>query len=114
MLPQQFSSPSRRHYARFETPEGVWAYWSCGGHCDTSLVRNLSVGGGFIQTRQPVGLGAKSTIDFLIPEGRLRVEALVRHVSGGLGFGLQFTAVEDGDRPQLAFLLNRLSHPSGR
>jgi hypothetical protein len=109
---QQPVSPSRRRYLRFDTPESVSVYWSCGGRDDTSRVRNLSLGGLFIETREPGLLGAKTKLDFLVQEGQIRAEAVVRHASPGRGLGLKFTAVTDKDRPHLAALLNRLSHSS--
>ncbi len=111
MLPQPVS-PSRRRYSRVETPEGVSVYWNCGGRNDTSRVRNLSLGGLFIETREPGLLGAKTMLDFLVQEGQIRAAAEVRHVNPGRGVGLKFTAVRDGDRPHLAALLNRLSRSS--
>ena len=106
---QQPVSPSRRGYSRIDTPESVRVYWSCGGRDDTSRVGNLSPGGLFIETREPGLLGAKTKLDFLVQEGQIRAEAVVRHVSPGRGLGLKFTAVTDKDRPHLAALLNRLS-----
>jgi hypothetical protein len=105
---QQPVSPSRRRYSRFDTPESVSVYWSCSGRDDTSRVRNLSLGGLFIETREPGLLGAKTKLDFLVQEGQIRAEAVVRHASPGRGLGLKFTAVTDKDRPHLAALFNRL------
>ena len=100
---------SRRHNSRVETPEGVWVYWSCGRRDDTARVRNLSLGGLFIETREPVVVGAKTKLDFLVQEGQLTAEALVQHIQSGHGVGLKFTAVRNGDLPHLAALLNRLT-----
>jgi Tfp pilus assembly protein PilZ len=93
-------------------PESVWAFWSSGARCDTSVVRNLSAGGVFLQTRMLVELGAKAAIHFLVQEGHIQVEARVRHITPGLGLGLQFTAVEDADRPRMNSLLERTSNRS--
>jgi len=70
------------------------------------------MGGLFLLTREPISLGAKAALDFLVQEGQIRVEATVRHVRAGRGLGLQFLAVKDSDRPRLSLLLSRLSHPS--
>ncbi len=98
---------SRRHNSRVETPEGVWVYWSCGRREDTARVRNLSRGGLFIETREPVIVGTKTKLDFLVQEGQIRAEALVQHIQSGRGVGLKFMAVRNGDLPHLAALLNR-------
>jgi|ERR1700682_980932 hypothetical protein len=105
-------SPARRFNSRVETPEGVWVYWSCGGRDDTSRVRNVSLGGLFIETRKPMVVDAKTKLEFLVQEGQIRADALVRHVNPSRGVGLKFTAVRIGDRSHLAALLNRLSRSS--
>ena len=46
------SIPSRRHYPRVETPDGVWVYWNCEGRGDTLRVRDLSTGGLFVETEE--------------------------------------------------------------
>jgi len=109
---QQTASPSRRFNSRIETPWGVWVYWRSDGVDDTSRVRNLSVGGLFIETRKPTFVGTKTKVEFLVQEGQIRAEAVVRYVRAGHGLGLKFTAVSDGDRPHLAALLCRLRNLS--
>jgi len=105
---RQIASPSRRFNSRIETLGNVWVYWQCGGGDDTSQVRNLSVGGLFIETRKPTVVGTKATLNFLVQEGQIRAEAVVRHVQAGHGLGLKFTVLSDADRPRLAALMNRL------
>ena len=102
------SIPSRRHYSRVETPHEVWVYWNCKGRGDTSQVRDLSTGGLFVETEEAQDVDAKVRVDFLVQEGQIRAEAVVRHVKPGRGLGLQFTAVYEEDRPRLAGLMKRL------
>jgi hypothetical protein len=109
---QQTAINSRRHNSRVETPDGVWVYWNCGAHSDTSRVRNLSFGGLFVETPVRVLVGARSKLDFLVQEGQISMEALVRHVVPGLGAGLKFAAVKEGSLPRLVSLLDRLRHSS--
>ena len=109
---QQPVSFSRRHTSRVETPDGVWVYWGRGRHDDTSRVRNLSLGGLFVETREPNVVGASARLEFLVQEGAIRAEAVVRHVDSGRGVGLKFTAIRDEDCPHLAALLNRVKHSS--
>jgi hypothetical protein len=111
-MQQQPVSPGRRFKSRVETPEGVWVYWHCTGRDDTSQVRNLSPDGLFIQTRNSIVVGAKTRLEFLVQEGQIRADAVVKHITPGRGVGLKFTAVGDGDRPHLAALLNRLRRSS--
>ncbi len=106
---QQQTPHSRRFSSRVATPPGdVYVYWSSVGYDDTSRVRDLSSGGLFVQTRKTKSVGAKTNVHFLVEEGQIRAEAVVRHVKPGRGLGLQFTAVHEEDRPRLAGLMKRL------
>ena len=105
----QLQTPySKRFSSRVETPRDVYVYWSSVGHDDTSRVRDLSSGGLFVQTRKSGSVGAKTHLHFLVEEGQIRVEAVVRHVEPSSGLGLEFTAVRQEDRPRLGDLLQRL------
>jgi len=33
-------------------PDGVWVYWNCKGREDTTQVRDLSMGGLFVETEE--------------------------------------------------------------
>jgi len=102
------SSPSRRLASRVEAATDVWVYWECNQRRDVSRVRNVGLGGLFLETphRFPKGLMAK--LHFLVDEGQIRAEAAVRHMDPGQGLGMRFTAVHQQDRAQLAALLARL------
>ena len=105
---------SRRLRSRVVIPDGVWAYWRCGGAEDISRISDLSVGGLFLSTLIPQTVGVKAQLDFLVQEGNIRVEAEVRHLVPSCGLGLKFIAISDQDRPNLVALLNRIrsvSHP---
>jgi hypothetical protein len=105
----QLQTPhSKRFSSRVETPRDVYVYWSSFGHDDASRVRDLSSGGLFVQTRKSGFVGAKTDLYFLVEEGQIRAEAVVRHVEPGRGLGLKFTAVRQEDRRRLAGLMKRL------
>ncbi|PYU40671.1 MAG: hypothetical protein DMG54_22365 [Acidobacteria bacterium] len=106
------SIPSRRHYPRVETPSGVWIYWNCEGRDDTSRVRDLSLGGLFVETAEARDLDATVKLDFLVQEGQIRAEAVVRHAKPGSGLGLRFTALTEEDGPRLTALMTRLRSSS--
>ena len=53
-------------------------------------------------------MGARTSLHFLVEEGQIRAEAVVRHVKPGRGLGLEFTAVREEDRGRLADLMKRL------
>lgn len=105
---QEISYPSRRFNARITPPRDVWVYWSCNGRDDVSRTSDLSFGGVFLETKLLRSVGTPAKIDFLVDEGQIRAEAVIRHVRPGLGFGLKFVAVTEQDRPRLAALFRRL------
>jgi hypothetical protein len=107
MVPQ-LPHASRRLNSRVESDNSVWVYWECTGDCDLSRVKNLSAGGLFIETPRTKHLGATANLHFLVQEGQIRANAVVRHVKPGGGLGLKFKAVSEKDRPNLAALMRRL------
>jgi len=68
----------------------------------------MSMGGLFIETPQPRTEGVLTSLHFLVQEGQIRADAVVRHARSGVGLGLKFTALSAEDRPKLAALLTRL------
>jgi len=102
------SIPSRRHYSRVETQREVWVYWNCKGREDTSQVRDLSMGGLFVETEVTRDVDTTIRLDFLVQEGQIRAEAVVRHAKPGRGLGLKFTALTEEDGPRLTALVTRL------
>jgi len=86
----------------------VYVCWGSGAYDDTSQVRDLGSGGLFVLTQASKAVGAKTNLDFLVEEGQIRAEAVVRHVKPGRGLGLKFTAVREEDRCRLADLMKRL------
>jgi len=108
VMAQQLISPSRRFNSRVESKKSVWVYWECNGDRDVSCVADLSVGGLFIETPKIKRLGATTNLHFLVQEGQIRANAVVRHVKPGGGLGLKFNAVSEKDRPNLAALMRRL------
>jgi PilZ domain-containing protein len=102
------ASPSRRMNSRVEASGDVWVYWQCSGNEDLSPVLDISIGGLFIQTPKSKAENVPARLHFLVPEGQIRADAVVRHTRPGVGLGLKFTAISEQDRPQLAALLMRL------
>jgi PilZ domain len=99
---------SRRFTSRVETPEGVWVDWRCAGREDFARVQNLSLGGLFVETPNSGVVGSTVKLDFLVQEGAIRADAVVRRAEPGRGFAMKFTAVsEEG---LLEVLINRLRH----
>lgn len=108
----QIVHPSRRFSSRVESKNDVWVYWESSGDRDLSRVMDLSMGGLFIQTARPKRIGSTTNLHFLVEEGQIRADAVVRHVKPGGGLGLKFQAVSEKDRPNLAALMRRLRSSS--
>jgi hypothetical protein len=102
-------SYSRRALTRFRASEDIWVCWRCNGREDVSRVLDISIDGLFIETlRLKVKEGMPAKLDFLVQEGSIKADAVVRHVKDGSGLGLRFLAVPDEDRQRLKALLRRL------
>ena len=105
---QQPTPHSRRSSSRIGTTGAVYVCWGSDGYDDTSQVLDLSSGGLFLLTQESRAVGVKAGLHFLVEEGQIRAEAVVRHVKPGRGLGLKFTAVREEDRCRLADLMKRL------
>jgi len=101
-------APSRRLHARVESKDRVWVYWECTGRRDLSRVKDLSVGGLFLETSTLEHIGSTAHLHFLVDEGEIRADAIVQHVRPGNGLGLKFHAIPERDRPNLTALVTRL------
>jgi hypothetical protein len=66
------------------------------------------MGGLFIETTKPRPIGVTANLHFLVPEGEIKADAVVRHVEPNRGLGLKFTAMSEHDRPHLEALMRRL------
>lgn len=105
---QNVATPSRRFNSRIVTNQDVWVCWLCNGRDDISRVGDLSLGGLFLETKLLRPVGSLTKIDFLVSEGQIRADAVVRHVAAGRGLGFKFTAVTEQDRQKFAALMRRL------
>ena len=95
-------------HSRVEAAGDVYVYWRSAGEEDVAPVRNLSMGGLFIETDARKVPGVSANLHFLVQEGQIRADAVVRHAKPGCGLGLRFTAVLNEDRKCLAELMTRL------
>jgi hypothetical protein len=67
---------------------------------DVSRVCDLSVAGLFLSTPVPRPVGVSAKLDFLVPEGAIRAEAVVQHLIPSGVVGLEC--------PNLVALMNRI------
>jgi hypothetical protein len=101
---------SRRQHRRVDDPQGVWVYWRCGRSEDTSRIRDISIGGIFIETRATLPIDATVELSFLVEDGGIASKAVVRYVLPGVGVGLQFKSVRTEDQTQFAAMMKRIIH----
>ncbi len=83
--------------------------WTSGGSRIVSKVRDLSAGGVFVSTRDPIPVGTALQMLFSLPEGEIRVQGVVRFSAKDRGFGVEFTKMGPSDRARLLELLRRLN-----
>jgi hypothetical protein len=102
------NSPSRRMTSRIEVSEDTWVYWNCRGRADVSRVRDLSPTGLFLETPRQFPANAETKLHFLVQEGEISAQAVIRHARPGTGLGLKFVSVREEHRRQLVALINRL------
>jgi PilZ domain len=109
---QVTTGPSRRRSSRIPALDDVWIYWESHPYRDVSRIRDLSPGGLFLETRARKQEGETVRLHFLVQEGQIRAEAVVRHVIEGRGFGMKIESLTSQDAPQLRRLLSRLRENS--
>lgn len=105
---QVTTGPSRRRSSRIPAVDDVWIYWESPPYRDVSRIRDLSPGGLFLETRARKKEGETFRLHFLVQEGQIRAEAVVRHVIEGRGLGMKIESLSSQDAPQLRRLLTRL------
>jgi hypothetical protein len=93
---------------RAEPGKDVYVFWSCDGPGILSRVRNLSLGGIFIETHIRKDLGTPVELYFIEPEGQIRAKAAVLHAEPGQGLGLKFTILDGQDRIRFGAVMKRL------
>jgi len=94
--------------SRIAVPEDTWVFWNCKGREDISRIKDLSPGGLFIETPKQFPANTETKLHFLVQEGEISAQAVVRHALPGSGLGLKFVSVREDHHRQLVALLNRL------
>jgi len=102
-------SKDNRRDARIPVAQGIWVAWAAGGPRIISRVNDLSAGGVFVSTRDPIPVGTVVEMLFSLHEGEIRMKGIVRFSEKGRGFGVEFTKMGAADRARLLELLRRLN-----
>jgi PilZ domain len=97
----------RRFFSRVETRVDVWVSCRFNGGEERSRVRNLSLGGLFVETAKSTAVGEPVKLYFLVQEGQIMAQALVRHVKSD-GVGLKFATMGNEAQKRLRALITRL------
>ena len=112
---QVTTGPSRRRTSRIPVSSDifndVWVYWESASGRDISRVKDLSPSGLFIETRARKSEGDMLNLHFLVQEGQIRAEAVVRHNTTGRGLGMKINSITTQDAPHMHRLLMRLREP---
>ena len=66
----------------------MWVSWKLGKYSITSRVEDFSIGGAFITSHEAMAVGARLDLHFLLPEGQIRVQAIVSNVREGRAMGV--------------------------
>jgi hypothetical protein len=102
------SESRTRRYPRLGLPKGMLVAWQAGGKRMVSRVSTLGLGGIFIATKNPPGVGEVLHLVFQVPSGEVRARAVVRDSKPDDGVGVEFTAMSLEGRARLDDLLRRL------
>jgi hypothetical protein len=102
------TGPSRRRTSRILITNDLWVYWESANGRDVSRVKDLSPSGLFIETRARKREGDLLNVHFLVQEGQIRAEAVVKHATSGRGLGMKINSIPTADAPHLHRLLMRL------
>ena len=97
-----------RRYTRVGLPKGILIAWEHSGIRKVSRVEVLALGGIFISTPQPPGVGEVIRLIFEVPGGEVRARARVRDSQTGKGMGVEFTAMAQEARARLNRLMKLL------
>ena len=101
--------PDKRRYLRLKFPKQLPVAWKAGTQRDVSLAENLGLGGLFIRTKNPPKAGTTLQLVFNIPDGEVRVLAVVRNFVAGEGMGVAIVSMDQQYRARLDRWLRKLS-----
>ena len=110
---QVTTGPSRRRMSRIPIVQDLWVYWESAPYRDISRVRDLSPSGLFLRTPARKREGELVRLHFLVQEGPIRAEAVVRHAEPGHGLGMKISSISSQDAPQMQRLFSRLREAAG-
>jgi hypothetical protein len=86
---------------------------ACGFHGNSAntashLAWKISAGGAFIASHEAMAVGSPLDLHFLLPEGQIRVQAIVRNVREGRGIGVEFVSMGEREFDLILKAIQRL------
>ena len=91
-----------RRYSRVICPKEILSAWQGGGKKLVSFVGNLSLGGVYLRTPEPLPPGATLQLLLDLPAGQVRARAIVQWSREKKGMGAKFIAMQHEDRGRLS------------
>jgi hypothetical protein len=92
MRPQ--SHFERRRNQRISTPTELWASCKIDDRRITLRVKDFSVSGALFVTEEAIRVGTRLELLFSVPEGEIRVLAVVRSSTPSRGIGVEFVGMD--------------------
>ena len=88
-------------------PVSLTVAWSVRSETYRSRIRNISLGGCYVQSVNRVALGDQVTVEAQLPSGsRMKLYGEVVHKQWPLGFGLRFSDVSDQELSRVVRLID--------
>jgi len=106
MRPQ--SHFERRKNQRIPTPSGLWVSCKIDDRRITLRVQDFSVSGALLVTEEAFPVGTRLDFLFSVPEGEIRVLAVVRSSTPNRGIGVEFVGMDSRAFDLILKLLKRL------
>jgi hypothetical protein len=97
-----------RKSQRITTPTGLWVSCKIDDRRVTLRVQDFSVSGALLVTEEAIPVGTRLELLFSVPEGEIRLLAVVRHATQGRGIGVEFVGMDSNAFDLVLKLVQRL------
>ena len=98
----------RRKKQRIPTSTGLWASCKHADRRTTLRVQDISVCGAWLVTEEAIPVDTRLELLFSVPEGQIRVLAVVCSFLQGRDIGVEFVSMESGTLDLILKLVKRL------
>jgi hypothetical protein len=86
----------------------MWVSWKFEKRRNTSRVLDFSVSGAFIESPLILEIGTPLKLIFAMPEGEIKVDAVVRSIKSHKGMGVEFVSVGGNEFKLILKAIKRL------